>query len=148
MLRWTTDCLSYRPPDAPIPIDFGYSSSFVETLDVPEIVGPHSACWLQSGTLELLKLNTSLMLEMDATSFWTLIQGCGHGRRWWPRGRRLSLSSLAMMVGRAVPEQTGRTDVSLGPHEYRMFQRDSRNLSGRLNVRAYFRSLRRPSSSP
>src|SRR5260221_2644 len=42
---------------------------------------PHSACWLQAGTLEGLKVNTSVMLEMDARSFWTLIQGCGHGRR-------------------------------------------------------------------
>src|SRR5260221_8632901 len=48
----------------------------------------------------------------------------------WPRGRRLSLSSLANdgRKGRAGTNRAHRR--SLGPHEYRCSSCDSRNLSG------------------
>src|SRR5260370_34523114 len=42
----------------------------------------HGVCSLQSATLELLKLNTSLTVGTDATSFWTSIQGFGPGLPW------------------------------------------------------------------
>jgi len=71
------------------------SSSFVETLDIPEIVAPSRRLLLQSGTLDSLKLSTSLTLEMDATNFWISILGFDMVTVGPPRGDRLSLSSLA-----------------------------------------------------
>src|SRR6267143_283457 len=99
------------------PIDFGYSSSFVETLDVPD------------GRYKLLDINPRL---------WT----------WSPLGDRAGVDFpyllWQMMVGRPVPEQTGRTgvrwirtctDVPAAIHEM---------LRGRMSLGTYLRSLRGP----
>ncbi len=127
------------------PIDFGYSSSFVETLDIPEIVAPSRRLLAaiqytglveveykfdaRDGRYKLLDINPRL---------WT----------WSPLGRRAGIDFphllWQMMVGRHVPEQTGRTgvhwirmstDVPAAIHE--MFR-------GRISLRAYLRTLRSP----
>jgi D-aspartate ligase len=127
------------------PIDFGYSSSFVETLDVPEIVGPSQrllAAIRYTGIVEVeYKLDVRdgryKLLDINPR-LWT----------WSPLGGRAGVDFpyllWQMMVGRALPKQTGRTevrwvrmstDVPAAIHEI---------LRGRLNVRAYLRSLRSP----
>jgi predicted ATP-grasp superfamily ATP-dependent carboligase len=127
------------------PIDFGYSSSFVETLDVPEIVAPSRRLLAairytglveveykrdaRDGRYKLLDINPRL---------WT----------WSPLGGRAGVDFpyllWQMMVGRSVPEQTGRigvrwirmcTDVPAAIHEM---------LRGRMSLWTYLRSLRGP----
>jgi D-aspartate ligase len=127
------------------PVDFGHSSSFVETLDVPEIVGPSQRLLAairytgiveveykfdaRDGRYKLLDINPRL---------WT----------WSPLGGRAGVDFpyllWQMMVGRRLAEQTGRTgvrwvrmstDVPAALHEM---------LRGRLSLRPYLRSLRRP----
>jgi len=127
------------------PIDFGYSSSFVETLDIPEIVAPSRRLLAairytgiveveykfdsRNGCYRLLDINPRL---------WT----------WSALGGRAGVDFpyllWQMMVGKTVPEQTGRagtrwvrmsTDVPAAVHEI---------LRGRLSPGAYLRSLRSP----
>jgi predicted ATP-grasp superfamily ATP-dependent carboligase len=127
------------------PIDFGYSSSFVETLDVPEIVAPSRRLLAaihytglveveykrdaRDGRYKLLDINPRL---------WT----------WSPLGDRAGIDFpyllWQMMVGRPVTEQTGRTgvrwirmctDVPAAIHEM---------LRGRMSLGTYLRSLRGP----
>ncbi len=127
------------------PIDFGYSSSFVETLDIPEIVAPSRRLLAairytgiveveykfdsRNGCYKLLDINPRL---------WT----------WSALGGRAGVDFpyllWQMMLGKTVPEQTGRagtrwvrmsTDVPAAVHEI---------LRGRLSPGAYLRSLRSP----
>ncbi len=127
------------------PIDFGYSSSFVETLDVPEIVGPSQrllAAIRYTGIVEVeYKLDARdgryKLLDINPR-LWT----------WSPLGGRAGVDFpyllWQMMVGRAVPEQTGRTDVRWVRMSTDVPAAIHEIFRGRLNVRAYFRSLRRP----
>jgi len=127
------------------PIDFGYSSSFVETLDIPEIVAPSRRLLAaihytglveveykfdaRDGRYKLLDINPRL---------WT----------WSPLGGRAGIDFpyllWQMMAGRPVQEQMGRTgvrwirvstDVPAAIHEI---------FRGRISLRAYLRSLRSP----
>jgi D-aspartate ligase len=127
------------------PIDFGYSSSFVETFEIPEIVAPSQRLLAaiqytglveveykfdaRNGRYNLLDINPRL---------WT----------WSALGGRAGLDFPYLlwqtMVGTPVPEQTGRTgvrwvrmstDVPAAIHEM---------LRGRLSLGAYLRSLRSP----
>jgi predicted ATP-grasp superfamily ATP-dependent carboligase len=127
------------------PIDFGYSSSFVETLDVPEIVGPSQRLLAaiqytgiveveykfdaRDGRYKLLDINPRL---------WT----------WSPLGGRAGVDFpyllWQMMVGRTVPKQTGRTDVRWVRMSTDVPAAIHEILRGRLSVRAYLRSLRSP----
>ncbi len=127
------------------PIDFGYSSSFVETLDVPEIVAPSRRLLAairytglveveykrdaRDGRYKLLDINPRL---------WTWSPLGGHA------GVDFPYLLWQMMVGRPVPEQTGRTgvrwirmctDVPAAIHEM---------LRGRMSLGTYLRSLRGP----
>ena len=127
------------------PIDFGYSSSFVETLDVPEIVAPSRrllAAIRYTGLVEVeYKLDARngryKLLDINPR-LWT----------WSPLGGRAGVDFpyllWQMMVGRPVAEKTGRTgvrwvrmstDVPAAIHEM---------LRGRLSLGAYLRSLRSP----
>ncbi len=127
------------------PIDFGYSSSFVETLDVPEIVEPSRrllAAMRYTGLVEVeFKLDAPnggyKLLDINPR-LWT----------WSALGGRAGVDFpyllWQMMVGRPVREQTARagarwvrmsTDVPAAIHEM---------LRGRLNLGAYLRSLRSP----
>jgi len=127
------------------PIDFGYSSSFVETLDVPEIVGPSERLLkaihytgiveveykfdARNGRYKLLDINPRL---------WT----------WSPLGARAGMDFpyllWKMMQGMTVMERR----APAGVHWVRMstdipaaFQEMFR---GRLNFFSYLRSLRSP----
>jgi D-aspartate ligase len=127
------------------PIDFGYSSSLVETLDIPEIVAPSRrllAAIRYTGLVEVeYKLDARngryKLLDINPR-LWT----------WSPLGGRAGTDFpyllWQMMTGRSVPEQTGRTgvrwvrmstDVPAAIHEM---------LRGRLSLGAYLRSLRGP----
>jgi len=127
------------------PIDFGYSSSFVETFNVPEIIAPSERLLsaihytgiveveykfdARNGRYKLLDINPRL---------WT----------WSPLGARAGMDFpyllWQMMQGKPVARQTApagvrwvrmSTDVPAAFHEI---------LRGRLNLRSYFRSLRGP----
>ncbi len=127
------------------PIDFGYSSSFVETLDIPEIVAPSRrllAAIRYTGIVEVeYKLDARngryKLLDINPR-LWT----------WSPLGGRAGIDFpyllWQMMVGGPVTKLTGRTgvrwvrmstDVPAAIHEM---------LRGRLSLGAYLRSLRSP----
>ncbi len=127
------------------PIDFGYSSSFVETVDVPEIVEPSRrllAAMRYTGLVEVeFKLDAPnggyKLLDINPR-LWT----------WSALGARAGVDFpyllWRMMVGKPVQEQTGRncerwvrmsTDVPAAVHEI---------LRGRLSLGAYLRSMRSP----
>jgi predicted ATP-grasp superfamily ATP-dependent carboligase len=127
------------------PIDFGYSSSFVETLDVPEIVAPSQrllAAIRYTGLVEVeYKLDSRngryKLLDINPR-LWT----------WATLGARAGIDFpyllWQMITGAPVPVQTGRTgvrwvrmitDVPAAIHEM---------LRGRLRPGAYVRSLRSP----
>lgn len=127
------------------PIDFGYSSSFVETLDVPEIVAPSKrllAAMRYTGLAEVeykfdARTGRYKLLDINPR-LWT----------WSPLGARAGVDFpyllWQMMMGKPVAEQTGRNGV----HWVRM----STDLPaaihlicrGRLSPGEYWRSLRSP----
>ena len=127
------------------PIDFGYSSSFVETLDVPEIVAPSRrllATIKYSGLVELeYKFDSRdgkyKLLDINPR-LWT----------WSPLGARAGVDFpyllWQMMVGEPVQECNARsgvrwmrvsTDVPAALHSV---------LRGRISFKSYLRSLRAP----
>jgi len=127
------------------PIDFGYSSSFVETLDVPEIVAPSRrllAAIRYTGIVEVeykfdARDRRFKLLDINPR-LWT----------WSALGGRAGIDFpyllWQMIMGRPVPEKTARpgvrwirmsTDVPAVLHE--MFR-------GRLSLGAYLRTLRGP----
>ena len=127
------------------PVDFGYSSSFVETLDVPGIVEPSRrlvAAMRYTGLVEIeFKFDAPnggyKLLDINPR-LWT----------WSTLGARAGIDFpyllWNMMVGRPVQEKIARTgarwvrmstDVPAAIHEM---------LRGRLNPRAYLQSLRAP----
>ena len=127
------------------PVDFGYSSSFVETLDVPEIVAPSRrllAAIRYTGLVEIeykfdARNGRYKLLDINPR-LWT----------WSPLGERAGTDFpyllWRMMMNRDVAEQTGRngvrwmrvsTDFPAAVHEM---------LRGRLSLGAYLRSFRSP----
>jgi len=127
------------------PVDFGYSSSFVETLEVPEIVAPSRrllAAIRYTGLVEIeykfdARNGGYKLLDINPR-LWT----------WSPLGGRAGTDFpyllWRMMMNRDVAEQTGRngvrwmrlsTDFPAAVHEM---------LRGRLSLGAYLRSFRGP----
>lgn len=127
------------------PIDFGYSSSFVETLDVPEIVAPSRrllAAIRYTGLVEVeykfdARDRRFKLLDINPR-LWT----------WSALGGRAGVDFphliWQMMMGKPVPERAARTgvrwvrmstDVPAAIHEM---------LRGRLDLRAYLQSFRSP----
>jgi D-aspartate ligase len=127
------------------PIDFGYSSSFVETLDIPEIVAPSRrllAAIRYTGLVEIeykfdARDGRYKLLDINPR-LWT----------WSPLGRRAGVDFpyllWQMLTGNSVPQQTGRagarwvrmsTDFPAAIHLV---------LRGLLSAGAYLRSLRGP----
>jgi len=127
------------------PIDFGYSSSFVETLDVPEIVAPSERLLaaihytgiveveykfdVRSGRYKLLDINPRL---------WT----------WSPLGGRAGMDFPYLLWEMMQSMPVARKTAPAGVRWVRMstdvpaaFQE---MLRGRLNLRSYLRSLRAP----
>jgi predicted ATP-grasp superfamily ATP-dependent carboligase len=127
------------------PVDFGYSSSFVETLEVPEIEAPSRRLLAAIGYTGLVEVEYKLdardgrykLLDINPR-LWT----------WATLGARAGVDFpyllWQLMMGRQVPEQTGRagvrwvrmsTDVPAAIHEM---------LRGHLSLGGYLRSLRGP----
>jgi len=127
------------------PVDFGYSSSFVETLDVPEIVAPSRrllAAIRYTGLVEIeykfdARNGHYKLLDINPR-LWT----------WSALGGRAGIDFpyllWRMMMSREVEEQTGRngvrwmrvsTDFPAAVHEM---------LRGRLSLGAYLRSFLSP----
>src|SRR6266436_288456 len=127
------------------PVDFGYSSSFVETLEVPEIVAPSRrllAAMRYTGLVEIeykfdARDGRYKLLDINPR-LWT----------WSPLGARAGTDFpyllWRMMTNKKVEEQTARagvrwmrvsTDFPAAVHEM---------ARGRLSPGAYVRSLRSP----
>lgn len=127
------------------PIDFGYSSSFVETLDVPEIVGPSRrllAAIRYTGLVEVeykfdVRDKRYKLLDINPR-LWT----------WSALGNRAGVDfpylHWQMMLGKQLSYQVAHpgvrwvrmsTDVPAALHEI---------LRGRISPGAYLRSLRSP----
>ncbi len=127
------------------PIDFGYSSSFVETLDIPEIVGPSRRLLTAIRYTGLVEVEYKLdarngrykLLDINPR-LWT----------WSPLGGRAGIDFpyllWRMMVGRSVPEKTGRTGVRWVRMSTDVPAAIHLMLRGRLSLGAYLRSLRSP----
>jgi len=127
------------------PIDFGYSSSFVETLDVPEIVAPSRRLLAairytglveveykfdaRNGRYKLLDINPRL---------WT----------WATLGARAGIDFpyllWQMLLGLPVQEKVGRTDVRWVRMITDVPAAIHEMVRGRLTPGAYVRSLRSP----
>jgi D-aspartate ligase len=127
------------------PIDFGYSSSFVETLDVPEIVAPSERLLgaihytgiveveykfdARNGRYKLLDINPRL---------WT----------WSPLGARAGMDFPYLlwktMQGMPVAEQTAPAGVRWVRMSTDVPAAFQEMLRGRLNLRSYVRSFRGP----
>jgi D-aspartate ligase len=127
------------------PIDFGYSSSFVETLDVPEIAALSRRLLSAIGYTGLVEVEYKFdvrdrrykLLDINPR-LWT----------WSALGSRAGVDFpyllWQIMTGKRVPEQTARngvrwvrmsTDVPAAAHEI---------LRGRISLGAYLRSLHSP----
>jgi len=127
------------------PIDFGHSSSFVETLDVPEIVAPSRRLLAairytglveveykfdaRNGRYKLLDINPRL---------WT----------WATLGARAGIDFpyllWQMLLGLPVQEKAGRTDVRWVRMITDVPAAIHEMVRGRLTPGAYVRSLRSP----
>jgi D-aspartate ligase len=127
------------------PIDFGYSSSFVETLDVPEIVAPSERLLgamhytgiveveykfdVRNGRYKLLDINPRL---------WT----------WSPLGGRAGIDFpyllWKMMQDKPVARQTAPAGVRWVRMSTDVPAAFQEILRGRLNLQSYLRSLRGP----
>jgi len=127
------------------PIDFGYSSSFVETLDIPQIVEPSQrllAAIRYTGLVEVeYKLDARngryKLLDINPR-LWT----------WATIGARAGVDFpyllWQMMKGRPVQKQTGRVGVRWVRMSTDIPSAIQEILRGRLSVRAYLSSLHKP----
>jgi predicted ATP-grasp superfamily ATP-dependent carboligase len=127
------------------PIDFGYSSSFVETLEVPEIVAASQRLLTAIRYTGLVEVEYKLdarngrykLLDINPR-LWT----------WATLGARAGIDFpyllWQMMMGKPVPKRTGSTgarwvrmstDVPAAIHEM---------IRGRLSLGSYLHSLRSP----
>src|SRR6266852_2889752 len=127
------------------PIDFGYSSSFVETLDVPEIVGPSQrllAAMRYTGLVEVeykfdARDGRYKLLDINPR-LWT----------WSPLGGRSGVDFpyllWKMMMNRDVAQQTAPAGVRWVRMSTDVPAAFQEMLRGRLNLRSYLRSLHQP----
>jgi len=127
------------------PIDFGYSSSFVETMDVPEIVAPSQRLLAAIGYTGIVEVEYKFdsrdgrfkLLDINPR-LWT----------WSPLGGRAGMDFpyllWEMIQGMPVAEQrapAGVRWVRMSTDVPAAFQE---MLRGRLNLREYLQSLRGP----
>jgi D-aspartate ligase len=130
------------------PIDFGYSSSFVETLDVPEIVAPSRrllAAIRYTGIVEVeykfdARDRRFKLLDINPR-LWT----------WSALGGRAGMDFpyllWQMMAGRPVPEVSAPAGVRWVRMSTDLPAAIHLMLRGRLSLGAYLRSLRGPVES-
>ena len=127
------------------PIDFGYSSSFVETMDVPEIIAPSERLLAAIGYTGIVEVEYKFdsrdgrfkLLDINPR-LWT----------WSPLGGRAGMDFpyllWQMVQGMPVAEQrapAGVRWVRMSTDVPAAFQE---MLRGRLNLREYLKSLRGP----
>jgi len=127
------------------PIDFGYSSSFVETLDVPEIVAP---------SLRLLKaMRYTGLVEVEykfdaRCRRYKLLDINPRVWTWSPLGARAGTDFpyllWQMMTGKCVSKQTGRNGVRWARMSTDIPAAVHLMLRGYLRLGEYWRSLRSP----
>src|SRR5712664_2465848 len=127
------------------PIDFGYSSSFVETRDVPEIVAPSErllAAMRYNGIVEVeykfdARNGRYKVLDINPR-LWT----------WATLGARAGIDFpyllWQMLLGLPVQEKAGRTDVRWVRMITDVPAAIHEMVRGRLTPGAYVRSLRSP----
>jgi predicted ATP-grasp superfamily ATP-dependent carboligase len=127
------------------PVDFGYSSSFVETFDVPEIVAPSRrllAAIRYTGLVEVeykfdAREQRYKLLDINPR-LWT----------WSALGSRAGVDFpyllWQMITGKSVPERTGRTGVRWVRMSTDVPAAVQEMLRGRLDVPAYLQSFRGP----
>src|ERR1700682_2563847 len=127
------------------PVDFGYSSSFVETLDIPEIVAPSRrllAAIRYTGLVEVeYKLDARngryKLLDINPR-LWT----------WSPLGGRAGMDFpyllWKMLQGKQVREQTAPAGVRWVRMSTDVPAAFQEILRGRLNLREYVASMRGP----
>jgi D-aspartate ligase len=127
------------------PVDFGYASSFVETLDVPEIVAPSRrllAAIRYTGLVEVeykfdARDRRFKLLDINPR-LWT----------WSAIGRLAGVDFpyllWQMLQGRPVPELAGRTGVRWVRMSTDVLAAIHQMLRGRLGLWAYLRSFRSP----
>lgn len=127
------------------PIDFGYSSSFVETLEVPDIVGPSKRLLAAMRYTGLVEVEYKLDARNGRYKLLDI------NPRLWTWSTLGALSGIdfpyllwRIMVGKRVRKRSGlvgvrwvrmSTDVPAAFHEMRR---------GRLSLRSYLSSLRCP----
>jgi D-aspartate ligase len=127
------------------PIDFGYSSSFVETFDVPEIITPSERLLSAIGYTGIVEVEYKFdarngrykLLDINPR-LWT----------WSPLGGRAGMDFPYLLWKMLQGEPVARETAPAGVRWVRMstdvpaaFQEI---LRGRLNLRSYFGSLRGP----
>jgi len=127
------------------PVDFGYSSSFVETLEVPEIVAPSQrllAAMRYTGLVEIeykfdARDGRYKLLDINPR-LWT----------WSPLGARAGTDFpyllWRMMTNQNVEEQTARTGVRWMRVSTDFPAAIHEMLRGRLSLGAYLSSFRSP----
>lgn len=127
------------------PVDFGYSSSFVETVDVPEIVAPSERL------LSAIRYNGIVEVEykFDARNGrYKLLDINPRLWTWSPLGGRAGMDFpyllWKMMQGMPVAPQTAPAGVRWVRMSTDVPAAFQEMLRGRLNLGSYLRSLRGP----
>ena len=127
------------------PIDFGYSSSFVETMDVPEIVAPSQRLLAAMGYTGIVEVEYKFdfrdgrfkLLDINPR-LWT----------WSPLGGRAGMDFpyllWKMLQGKQVREQTAPAGVRWVRMSTDVPAAFQEILRGRLNLREYVASMRGP----
>ena len=127
------------------PIDFGYSSSFVETMDVPEIVSPSQRLLAAMGYTGIVEVEYKFdfrdgrfkLLDINPR-LWT----------WAPLGGRAGMDFpyllWKMLQGKRVREQTAPAGVRWVRMSTDVPAAFQEILRGRLNLREYLASMRGP----
>ena len=127
------------------PIDFGRGSTFVETVEVPEIEDRRSACWPPSSTPVSSNWNSSTIVATVDTNSSTSILESGRGCRWC-HGAGVDYPYLLwrMMLGDRVPEIRGRAGVRWVRMSADVPAAFQEILRSRLRVADYLLSFRGP----
>lgn len=127
------------------PVDFGYSSSFVETLDVPEIIPPSRrllAAMRYTGLVEIeykfdARTGRYNLLDINPRLWtWSAVGG--------PAGTDFPYLLWRMMTGQDVAKTEARPDVRWMRVSTDFPAAIHEMLRGRLSLRAYLRSFRGP----